>query len=196
MTDKDYNKKIYALIVFKTAKYYQMDLEIENLDNENTMLHPRIETYKRFLIQYIPINELESFYNKIIDNCQFFPTRNDLSEIYKAFTRKKEINYKAPLLTKEETALMIAERDNIDIECKEEFLKVGFEEMKKDNENLSSHQMLKKYGVKKTTSFWRELGSRKTMDEYERDLKSWRSKLEPSFQSFSVIITNPEYFQD
>jgi len=150
----------HSLCSLKLMAYYDFKGEIEKGG-----LHPKVEAVQNYLRKNIPEDKLEDFYDKIISHCKWFPGISEINQIYNSVTTIDN-EYKKDL----PTLLQITHEhiaDDIPMEI-EGARDVSFKDMYTDEKknNVSEKQMLQKYGFKKCTEYWHELGARMTDDEY------------------------------
>jgi len=171
------NKHDY--VALRLSAYYNQEIKWGD------KLHPAVEELKQFLRKNIKENDLEKFYDSIISTCKFFPRKVDLQDCLDRFLPESTIiNRIGPdkqLNTLGDTGKRFAIENNVQYQSPEELKDTPMETMIEDDKKLSPHQMIKKYGVKKTQDLWFWMSDKGLLEGWLDDYLVNKKK---SFQSY------------
>lgn len=156
-------EKIRMSLLFKMCAYYNHPLG----DGDNP--DPKVEVAKRYFM-IIPLYMINRFYDKIISNCEFFPSKVKLSEIYNSMVQYQAPERIAPdnQLTFDGAAQKYIEANGVPEECPAENQELTGDDMVRDSRVLTDEQMMRKYGFKRMYPFWREQADKLTDADWEQ----------------------------
>lgn len=155
--NQDRDDVVYYTTTTRLALYYKQ--EVNTGDN----LHPAVDEVLKWFTKFIQPDDMEKFYRRILDNCDFFPRIKDLSKLYQNFditlpaigtTDPPRINCD-PQLTEESLAKNFVEKHGIKYDHDEP---VSMDVLMDDDSVMTPDQMLHKYGYKLCADVWEKIG--------------------------------------
>jgi len=178
-------------VAIKLVAYYNFNGEMDD-----GTIHPRIQDLIDYMVKNITDEQAGIFYDKIINNCQWFPARKELSDIYNALNSVTDyrIGPDKQLTEGAAAAAFCKNNDGIMFESPGNFTIEDV--LKDDSMGMSNKNQLKKYGVKLCGEAWKKNTESWNDDDWFR----WDSKNKEAAGFFNrsetVDCRGMEYIHD